>query len=286
MQWAILTIRAAVDHAQLALSTTSNTPRLDAELLLSFVLNCERSFLYTHPEATMTEQQYRNYKMLLGRRTRGEPLAYITGVKEFWSLPLEVTPQVLIPRPETELLVELALAEIPNDEDYVIADLGTGSGAVALAIARERPNSKVVATDISKPALAVAADNAKRLGLTNIEVLAGDWFAPLRRHFHIIVSNPPYIPIDDPHLQQLHFEPRMALMSPRGGLNDLSLIAQGAGVFLIPDGWLILEHGFEQGLAVRALFERHGFDDVKSYLDLAQRERITVGRWTKGSRQR
>jgi release factor glutamine methyltransferase len=277
------TLFEALDKAHILLATISDSPRLDAELLLSFVLGCERSFLHAHPEAALTQSQARHYGMFLERRMQGEPLAYIVGVKEFWSLRLRVTPQVLIPRPETELLVELALAEIPEDETFKIADLGTGSGAVALAIASERPNSKVLATDISEPALAIAADSAKRLGLTNIDFLVGDWFAPLRGHFRVIVSNPPYIPSNDPHLHRLQFEPRAALISSADGLNDLALIVHGAGLFLQVGGWLIVEHGFEQGPAVRALFKRHGFDEVRSDLDLAGRERATAGRWPRTS---
>lgn len=280
------TVLTCLSVARAALCAVDQSPDLDTELLLCCVLGCERSFLHAHPEAALSKSQDVSFKILLERRMRGEPLAYILGAKEFWSLALRVTPQVLIPRPETELLVELALALIPEDKALRIADLGTGSGAVALAIARERSNSNVVATDVSQAALTVAADNAKRLGLSNIGFLAGDWFAPLRGHFHVIVSNPPYIPIDDLHLQKLQFEPRTALISPGGGLDDLALLVQGAGSFLCPDGWLIVEHGFEQGAAVRRLFERAGFDEVKSHLDLARRERTTVGQWPQASRMR
>ncbi len=262
------------------MSSIGKTPELDAELLLSQVLSCERSFLHAHPEAHLAESQSQRYEELLRRRASGEPLAYIVGVKEFWSLPLRVTPDVLIPRPETELLVELALARIPAHAASEIADLGTGSGAIAIAIAKERPESRINATDVSKPALTVAAGNARRLGHTNIRFLIGDWFSPLRGRFHLIISNPPYVGISDPHLQDpaLQFEPRKALISAADGLHDLGLIARKAGVFLNPGGWLIVEHGYDQGARVRELFEHYGLREIETHLDLAGHERATLGR--------
>jgi release factor glutamine methyltransferase len=258
----------------------SETAGLDAELLLARVLGCERSYLHAHPEAQLTEPQSRRHGELLKRRASGEPLAYILGFKEFWSLPLQVTPDVLIPRPETELLVELVLAHISKHEKLEIADLGTGSGAIALAIAKECPDCRITATDISQAALAVAAGNACRLKLTNIWFLVGDWFEPLGGRFHLIVSNPPYVDVADPHLQDaaLQFEPREALISAEGGLADLRLIAQGASTFLHPGGWLIVEHGYEQGAQVRHLFERHGLQDIVTARDVAGNERATLGR--------
>jgi release factor glutamine methyltransferase len=274
------TLEGVLRAAKTVLSSVSQSPRLDAELLLAHVLGCDRSSLHAHPEAVLTKSQSQQYAMLLERRASGEPLAYILGFKEFWSLPLRVTRDVLIPRPETELVVELALARIPEHETLEIADLGTGSGAIALAIAHERPDTTITATDISQAALAVATDNANRLGLINIQFLAGDWFANLGGRLHLIVSNPPYVDVDDPYLEDpaLNFEPRKALISAENGLADLRLIAQGAGAFLYPGGWLIVEHGVGHGTAVRELFQNAGFQDVSSYRDLAQHQRTTAGR--------
>jgi release factor glutamine methyltransferase len=275
----------ALTKGRVALSIVSQTPTLDAELLLCHLLGCKRSFLHAHAEVNLSDRHRRRYTTLLERRARGEPLAYVLGIKEFWSLPLRVTQDVLIPRPETELLVERALARIPAHQAMQIADLGTGSGAIALAIAHERPYSQVTATDISQTALAVASGNAARLGLFNVQFVAGDWFAPLHGRFHIIVSNPPYVEASDPHLQDmaLQFEPHEALIGGADGLRNLDLIVQEARAFLHPGGWLIVEHGFEQGPAVRALFKRYGFDEVRSHLDLAQQVRATTGQWHQAS---
>lgn len=265
--------------AQAALTTISQTPGLDAELLLCRALRRERSYLHARPETILTTLQSQEYDALLERRAQGEPLAYILGVREFWSLPIRVTRDVLVPRPDTELLVELALARIPWHEALEIADLGTGSGAIALAIASERPRCGITATDISQAALEVAADNADRLGLTNIRFVASDWFSSLSGCFHMIVSNPPYVAAEDSHLQDpaLKFEPRESLISDLNGLADLNRITQNAGAFLHPGGWLIVEHGREQGAAVRELFKKSDFTDVKSNQDLAGHERATVG---------
>ncbi len=273
------TIRGILCESRAELARLIRTPELDADLLLAHALERDRSYLHAYPEATLNEAQRRHFDNLVQRRAQGEPLAYILGFKEFWSLKLRVTQDVLIPRPETELLVELALARITERAEWKVADLGTGSGAIALAIAKERPRSRVTATDISETPLAVAADNAQQLGITNIRFLAGDWFAPLRGRFHLIVSNPPYVEAEDPHLRNpaLRFEPRQALISAERGLEDLKCMARGAGVYLRPGGWLLVEHGFEQGEATRELFERSGFSGVKTYRDLADRERVTLG---------
>jgi release factor glutamine methyltransferase len=272
-------VYTALIHARGVLTTISQTPRLEAEALLTHVLNQERSHLYAHPEVRLTGRQNQDYEKLVARRAMGEPLAYIVGVKEFWSLPLRVSPDVLIPRPETELLVELALARIPVDEPQKIADLGTGSGAIALALASERPHCDITATDFSETALRVAADNARRLGLTNSQFIVGDWFAPLRARFHVIVSNPPYVALDDPDLQDalLQFEPHAALISEAQGHQDIETIVRSAGSFLHPDGWLLLEHGCDQGDQVRVLFMRYGLREVKTICDLAGHERVTLG---------
>jgi release factor glutamine methyltransferase len=215
------------------------------------------------------------------RRAAGEPLAYLTGRREFWSLDLAVTPDVLIPRPETELLVELALQRIPRNVKVDIADLGTGSGAIALALAHERPLTRVLATDASAATLTVARDNAARLRNGNIEFAQGDWCAALgNRKFDLIVSNPPYIADKDAHLQQgdLRFEPRAALASGADGLDAIRVIVHGAPAHLKPGAWLMFEHGHEQGLAVRDLLEKSGFVEVFTERDLEGRERVTGGR--------
>jgi release factor glutamine methyltransferase len=255
--------------------------RLEAQLLLAHVLAVPRAQLHSHPEAPADASQAALYRRLLERRAAGEPLAYLTGRREFWSLDLAVTPAVLIPRPETELLVERALALGPPQRARA-ADLGTGSGAIALALARERPGWRIVATDVSAPALAVARANAAALGATAIEFLAGSWFEPLPgARFDLLVSNPPYVAADDPALADpaLAFEPPVAL-TPAGGdaLAALRILARGAAPHLEPGGWLLLEHGANQGREVRAELVAAGFAHVRSHRDLAGHERMTEGR--------
>ncbi len=251
---------------------------LEAELLLAHVLGTPRSRLKSHPETAVDDRATRRYLELIQRRVAGEPLAYLTGRREFWSLDLAVTPAVLIPRPETELLVERALALGPPGAARV-ADLGTGSGAIALALARERPRWHIVATDVSAPALAVARANAAALGAAGIEFLAGSWFEPLAgARFDLILSNPPYVAADDPALAHLAFEPPLALTPPGGdALAVLRLLARGAAAHLVPGGWLLLEQGAGQGRAVRSELVAAGFAHVRSHRDLAGHERMTEG---------
>ncbi|HXY97594.1 MAG TPA: peptide chain release factor N(5)-glutamine methyltransferase [Steroidobacteraceae bacterium] len=253
---------------------------LDAELLLAHVLAVPRARLKSHPQAPVEPAAAERFLALLGRRAAGEPLAYLTGRREFWSLDLAVTPDVLIPRPETELLVERALA-VGSAEPLRVADLGTGSGAVALALARERPRWRIVATDVSAPALAVARANAAALGLSQIEFLSGSWFEPLgEARFDLIVSNPPYVAADDPALSgpALAFEPALALTPPGGdALASLRVLARGAPARLTHGGWLLLEHGATQGREVRAELVAAGFTHVRSHRDLAGHERMTEG---------
>lgn len=259
-------------------------PQIDAvdrEYLLAHVLGCSRGWLYAHPEAPVSTEAAARYHALLMRRAAGEPVAYLTGRQGFWSLDLEVSPAVLIPRADTEVLVEQALLRLPVTATATVADLGTGSGAVALAIAKERPHTQVVATDLSAAALRIAQSNARRLGLGNVRFCQGDWLAPLAgERFDLIVSNPPYIAGDDPHLAQgdLRFEPMLALASGPDGLAALRAIVTHAPAHLRPGGWLLLEHGWQQGEAVRALLHAAGFRDVASVCDLEQRERVTFGR--------
>lgn len=254
--------------------------RLEAEVLLVHVLDKPRSWLVAHADDALDAPTLHTYQALVEQRRQGEPVAYLTGRRGFWSLDLEVTPATLIPRPETELLVELALERAPADAS--VADLGTGSGAIALALAHERPDLRVSATDASGDALAVARRNAERLGLGRVRFHQGDWLAPLAgQSFALIVSNPPYIEADDPHLRQgdLRFEPASALASGVDGLDDIRRIVHDARACLLADGWLLMEHGWNQGAAVRAVLEAAGYVDAFTAQDLEQRDRVSGARW-------
>ncbi|MBM7132243.1 peptide chain release factor N(5)-glutamine methyltransferase [Dyella mobilis] len=257
--------------------------RTDAEVLLAYALSKSRSWLIAHADDALSAEHALAYRVLVEQREAGEPVAYITGRRGFWSLDLEVTPATLIPRPETELLVELALEHLPIDADVRVADLGTGSGAIALAIARERPRAEVTAVDASVDALAVAQRNAQRHGIANVSFAQGDWFAPLQGlRFGVIVSNPPYIECDDPHLNQgdLRFEPLSALASGADGLDDIRRIIADAKAHLLADGWLLFEHGWDQGEAVRTLLRNASFAKVSTMQDLEGRDRVSVGCWS------
>ena len=256
--------------------------RLDAELLLAHALRTSRAHLYTWPELEVDATQRAAFDQLVAARERGEPVAYLTGHREFWSLDLAVTPDVLIPRHETELLVELALARISPDREVRVADLGTGSGAIALAIARERPRVRMVATDASAAALEVARRNATRLDLGNVTFASGDWCAALGAdRFEVIVSNPPYVAADDAHLGEgdLRFEPVAALASGRDGLDAIRRIVADARAHLVAGGWLVLEHGWDQAARVRSLLEDGGYSEVESFRDGAGHERATAAVW-------
>lgn len=255
--------------------------RHEAEMLLGHALGTSRAWLFAHSDLQPTVAVCEHFSQLLSARRGGEPVAYLIGRRGFWTLDLAVTPDVLIPRPETELLVELALARIALDADSSVLDLGTGSGAIALAIASERPRARIVATDASAAALAVARANAQRLEILNIEFLQGDWYAALDGHrFDIIVSNPPYIADGDAHLGSgdLRFEPATALVSGADGLDAIRILAAGAARHLSAQAWLLLEHGSDQAAGVRALLEANGFCAVQSALDIAAHERVTLGR--------
>ena len=254
----------------------------DAEALLLHALGQPRSWLFSHADDAPDAVVQAVYAGLLERRAGGEPVAYITGHRGFWTLDLEVTPATLIPRPETELLVELALERLPVMEPSRVADLGTGSGAVALAIARERPHASLVATDASAAALDVARRNAQRLNLPRVRFELGDWCTPLSgRRFDVIVSNPPYIEADDPHLQRgdLRFEPAGALVSGDDGLDAIRRIVDAARTHLLPGGWLLLEHGWNQGAASRELLRALDYVEVFTARDLEQRDRVSGGKW-------
>lgn len=259
----------------------SDSARLDAEVLLASVLDKPRSHLHAWPERVPLPAARAQFDELLQRRVAGEPVAYLTGVREFWSLSLAVTPDTLIPRPETETLVALALEKIPASSTARIADLGTGSGAIALAIAHERPRCQVIATDLSAMAVAVASRNARQLGMDNVEFLAGNWCQPLPdMPFDMIVSNPPYIPQDDPHLEQgdVRFEPRRALAAGPEGMDDLRAIANCAREHLRSGGWLLLEHGYDQGNNATRLLAAAGFQAVSDHVDDAGLSRVVAGR--------
>jgi release factor glutamine methyltransferase len=255
--------------------------RAEAELMLAHALGRTRAWLFAWPEYEPAAEQRERFASLVDARASGAPVAYVLGQRAFWSLDLDVSPAVLIPRPETELLVELALARLPDDVVLRVADLGTGSGAIALSIAHERPLAHVLATDASEQALAVARANAQRLGIASVEFAQGDWFAMLgERRFDLIVSNPPYIAADDPHLAQgdLRYEPASALASGADGLDAIRTIVAAAPAHLVANGWLLLEHGWDQAERVRALLVAHGFGEVGSVRDLAAHERVTLGR--------
>ena len=274
-----VSIRQLLEQATRTLNTDS--ARLDAEVLLGYVLQQARSHFHAWPEKLVPVTSHMRFTELLQRRLEGEPVAYLTGEREFWSLPLTVTADTLIPRPETETLVAQALQQIPADRPQRVADLGTGSGAIALAIARERPQCRIIATDIDASALGVARSNAARLGLHRIEFHTGSWCEPLSgMRLDMIVSNPPYIAENDPHLESgdVRFEPRAALASGPQGMDDLTTIAQCASKHLEPGGWLLMEHGYHQGALARQLLEATGFVEVITCTDDAGLDRVVAGK--------
>src|SRR5574337_299061 len=268
--------------AGIRLANASSTPRLDAEILLAHVLQISRSQLFAHPEQRVADEQLRLFALLVVARHKGRPVAYLTGQRDFWSLSLKVTPAALIPRSETEVLVEQALRHVPVGARWYLLDLGTGSGAIALALAKERPHCRVTAVDVSSSALEVARENAKSLGLQNVEFLQGDWFAPVAgRRYSLIASNPPYVPDADPHLNagDLRFEPRRALTGGPDGLAAIRKIALRAPAHLEPGGVLALEHGYDQAAGVRGLLAAAGFGELQTFRDLAGIERVSTGRF-------
>jgi release factor glutamine methyltransferase len=262
-------------------ATAQLREQVDAEWLLAHAVGRSRSWLFTHASDLLEQEAAERYAGFVARRLRGEPVAYIIGTQGFWSLELSVTSATLIPRPETERLVELVLERMPRNAACRVVDLGTGSGAIALALATERPLAEVTAVDNSRAALDVARANAARLGLSRIRFVAGNWLEPLAgEQFDIIASNPPYIESDDPHLTQgdLRFEPLSALAAGLDGLQDLRIIVHEAHAALHAGGWLLLEHGWKQGPAVRALFDPARWAQTYTALDLEQRERVTLAR--------
>ena len=274
-----LRIDSLLDDATRRLGPLSDSPRLDAELLLARAIDMPRSYLFAHPEDTLDELALQRFEQALERRMAGEPLAYIEGSKEFWSLELMVTPATLVPRPETELIVDLALREIPRRAERRVLDLGTGSGAIALAIARDRPMCHVTATDISVDALAVAEQNARHLELPNLEFFAGDWTRPVAgRRFDVIVSNPPYVRAGDDALDALSAEPRSALVAGVEGLDAIGILARDCPALLNDGGVFLVEHGADQEQAVAALLRKHGWSEIRCHNDYAGLPRVTVAR--------
>jgi release factor glutamine methyltransferase len=270
-------VTAVVDQATTLggyLSALQRLDRIDAEVLVAHVLAVGRAYLYSHPERHLDHDELTRLDSLIAQRARGTPVAYLTGHKEFWSVTLQVDARVLIPRPETELLVELALERLTGSTG--ILDLGTGSGAIALALAVERPDCSLTATEYDPDALSVARDNAQRLGC-DIRFLQSDWFGNVDGAFEIILSNPPYIAATDPHLEALHCEPRNALISGVDGLDDLREIIATAPGHLVRNGWLLVEHGWDQAERVRKLFHEAGFVAVETHCDPGGNERVTQG---------
>lgn len=261
----------------------SATAQLDTELLLAFVLDKPRSFLYAWPDKTLTDAQVAAFMALLERRKQGEPVAYLLGRQGFWTLDLQVAEHTLIPRADTELLVEAALQLADGGSQLQVLDLGTGTGALALALASERPRWVVTGVDRIESAVTLAQHNQQQLQLNNVQFLSSHWFTELAgRRYDMIVSNPPYIADNDPHLTQgdVRFEPLSALVSGPDGLDDLRLIIAQAPLYLNNGGWLLLEHGFDQAAAVRALLQQAGFAEVGSQRDLSGHERISLGRFS------
>ncbi len=258
----------------------SGLDAVDARVLLRHVIGCDEAWLISHKDRQLSAKEQEAYATLRARRAAGEPVAYLTGEREFYSLAFKVTPAVLIPRPETELLVETALEHIPADAPCRVLDLATGSGCVAIAIAKHCPRARMTATEVSLAALAVVRENAARHGV-NIEFMESDWFAALSgRRFDFIVANPPYVAEGDPHLNEgdLRFEPRPALVAGTAGLDCIEVIVEQAPRHLAAGGWLLFEHGYDQGACSRALLAAAGYADIVTRRDLAGIERVSGGR--------
>jgi release factor glutamine methyltransferase len=264
------------------LSSVSDSARLDIELLLCKALDCSRTYLYGWPEHELTQEQQQAFRLLLGERQSGRPVAHLLGNREFWSLPLKVNDSTLIPRPDTEILIETALA-LNLAADTKLLDLGTGTGAIALALASEYSGWDILAVDLAEAAVELARDNVKSLGFTNVKVQQSNWFTVIEpQRFNIIVSNPPYIDSSDPHLKQgdVRFEPSSALIAKDRGFADLFSIIDISRHFLAVDGWLLLEHGFEQGVEVRKKLYECGYHCVETRLDYSGNERVTLGQYS------
>lgn len=276
-------IGAVLTRAAARLAEASDSPKLDAEMLLALALDVNRSYLFTHPEDELDELTLARFEDSIERRLARVPIAYLTGEREFWTLSLTVSPAVLVPRPETELLVELALRELPRDEPRDVADLGTGSGAIALAIAKERPLCRVLATDASDAALSVARENARRHDLGNVEFLRGDWASALGdERVDLLISNPPYVRRDDPALAALSHEPQAALVADDDGLSAIRTIADSARAHVVDGGTLMLEHGADQRDDVVGILGDSGWIDLDCHDDLAGQPRVVTAKRPSG----
>ena len=267
-------------NSEKQLNTVSDSARLDIELLLCSILKKDRTFLHAWPEHELTQKQLTRFQQLLEQRLQGQPIAHILGERGFWSLNLKVTADTLIPRPDTERLVELALEIIPEKEQWKILDLGTGTGAIALSLAKELPACTITATDQSMDAINVAKQNALDNTISNVEFIQSDWFSNLKQQqFDIIVSNPPYIKENDPHLQlgDVRFEPLSALTSGKDGLDDLRTIIKSSQAHLTDKGVLLLEHGYDQANDVCDLLKEAGFNNVDSFKDYNDNPRVSIG---------
>lgn len=276
-----MTITEALKEGVNRLNFISNSPRIDVELLLAKALNVSRAYLYTYPEKPLTETAQESFQTLLHQRMQGQPIAYLTETRDFWSMTLNVSPATLIPRPETELLVEKLLAYLPPDAPLKILDLGTGSGAIACALAKERAHWQIIACDISVEALAVAQQNARKLNIQTIQFIQSDWFNNIHETgFAAIVSNPPYLAKSDPHLNigDVRFEPQHALISGPNGLESLQSIIEHSYNRLRPNGYLFLEHGFEQKMAVSALLSQRGYQDICCWQDYQGHDRVSTAK--------
>ncbi|EKT62488.1 peptide chain release factor N(5)-glutamine methyltransferase [Providencia burhodogranariea] len=261
--------------------STSDSAKRDAEILLQHITGQSRTFIFAFAETKLKVPEISALELLLQRREQGEPIAYLIGEREFWSLPLFVSPATLIPRPDTECLVEQALARLPKKACQIL-DLGTGTGAIALALASECPESAIIGVDFNPDAVSLAKRNQQRLAIKNVQFLQSDWFTSLStKQFDMIVSNPPYIDENDYHLQQgdVRFEPLTALVADNQGLSDLAHIVSGAKTHLKGQGWLLVEHGWQQGAAVRELFKQCGYSNVETCQDYGGRDRISLGQW-------
>lgn len=276
----MINTQSALLYGKTHLEKTSPSPRIDAEVLLAKVLETTKTILYTYPEVILTPPQWAKYEDFIAQRALGHPIAHLTGSREFWSLPLMVSADTLIPRPETELLVELTLQELGSIQIARVLDLGTGSGAIALALASERPEWLIQASDVSEKALAVAQKNALNLNLKPIQFIQSNWFEFIPvQVFHAIVSNPPYISENDSHLLEgdVRFEPKSALTSGPSGLDAIRMILSKAKRYLVPRGALFIEHGHDQKHEVESIFKQTGYDGICCYQDFSGHDRVTVG---------
>ena len=275
----MLSYRGLLDDASKTLYHCSETPRIDAEYLLQHVVDKSLAWLISYGDQVATVEHTLAFQDFVQKRAEGIPVAYLLGYREFWTLKLRVNDHVLIPRGDTEILVEQALSRIGKDHSQTVLDLGTGSGAIALSVAKERPQSEVIATDSSELALEVAKANARSNQIENVSFVVSDWFCEINSHrFDVILSNPPYVHPEDPHLNQgdLRFEPLNALVSGSDGMKDLELIISQSPRYLTSGGWVVLEHGYDQAEAVRALLSEHGFSNIDLYADLNHLPRCTA----------